>query len=537
MKQPLQQNLVLPSPQRDSKTSSRRFLFYTTSFGGTTNQWLLASLLVSINHNLKGTPLFDVIVVTDDEGARVLRELLPTMSLSIEVIVASAPNQRYGPTWVRYMIHALADLTPYTHVLYLDPDIWVASDLNSFFVKVARQATKRQPLLAFKDSNTDPKALNSDVGLEFYGGLIFEQKGMLERFASCHGFTTGILFFANTPRIEALFKDAPIAFKRFRRSNDGLKKFYKCDQPYVNFLAISRGLVNLGPLDSLVWNNPSGQDAGKATFFHFCGRIGNPDKPDKIATFVHELPTQPAEWAKLLKKLLVHEPQQGDGFPQTAVFQGSVSPPQNRDNATNQGNAARTDSNLPPINRQIPGQMTDRELERLMLLASQVPPGGVIVEIGCLYGLSTWHISKAARPGVTIFCLDPWQRTPWIVRLVEKPQNAPPFGRQAFERFTRDCNNIVMIQGFSPEVAKGWNLPVDMCFEDAVHENPILCENLSFWAGKLKAGSTMCGHDYSTQWPDVVSAADRLANSFCSQLTVVDTLWSVTKSKAVTGNS
>jgi hypothetical protein len=40
------------------------------------------------------------------------------------------------------------------------------------------------------------------------------------------------------------------------------------------------------------------------------------------------------------------------------------------------------------LNLSIPGQMTETELNRLIALASRVPPGGIIVEVGCLYGLS-----------------------------------------------------------------------------------------------------------------------------------------------------
>lgn len=75
------------------------------------------------------------------------------------------------------------------------------------------------------------------------------------------------------------------------------------------------------------------------------------------------------------------------------------------------------------LNRDIPGQMSDAELERLIELARSVPQNGIIVEVGSLYGLSSWHLSKYCAQGVTVFCIDPWQREKWIVDLVEIPQN------------------------------------------------------------------------------------------------------------------
>jgi len=114
------------------------------------------------------------------------------------------------------------------------------------------------------------------------------------------------------------------------------------------------------------------------------------------------------------------------------------------------------------LNLSIPGQMTETELHRLMELARRVPPGGIIVEVGCLYGFSSWHISKACQPGVTLFCVDPWERAKWIVDLVEKLQDAPPFSKQAFAHFTRDCDDILIIQGYSPQIARGWKLGIDL---------------------------------------------------------------------------
>ena len=181
------------------------------------------------------------------------------------------------------------------------------------------------------------------------------------------------------------------------------------------------------------------------------------------------------------------------------------------------------------LNRDIPGQMSDAELERLIELARSVPPNGIIVEVGCLYGLSSWHLSKFCSPGVTIFCIDPWRRERWVVDLVEIPQNAPPFSAEAFSHFTSDCDNIVMIPGYSPNIARGRNLTIDMYVEDAVHTNPILRNNLRFWTERVRPGGIVSGHDYTSLWPDVINEVDSLAAEFDSSVLLVDTLWSFRK--------
>jgi hypothetical protein len=181
------------------------------------------------------------------------------------------------------------------------------------------------------------------------------------------------------------------------------------------------------------------------------------------------------------------------------------------------------------INRQIPGQMTDTELGRLIELARMVPTNGIIVEVGCLYGLSSWHLAKHCAAGATVFCIDPWCREQWIIELVEQPQQAPIFSRAAFESFVADCSNMVIIQGRSPQVARGWQLPVDLYFDDAVHINPVLNQNISFWTHHVRQGGVISGHDYCLQWPDVALEADRLAENLGSTVQIVGTVWSVIK--------
>jgi len=185
------------------------------------------------------------------------------------------------------------------------------------------------------------------------------------------------------------------------------------------------------------------------------------------------------------------------------------------------------------LNRSIPGQMTDSELRRVIALAQAVPENGVIVEVGSLYGLCSWHLAKSCAPGVTVFCIDPWERQPWIVEQVEGPNKAPPFGRAAFEQYTADCDNIVVVQGYSPRVARGWHLPIDLYVEDAVHTNPVLSANIKFWGGMVRPGGVISGHDYTSIWPDVIQEANTLARVWDSALSVTDTLWSIPKPKPI----
>ena len=178
------------------------------------------------------------------------------------------------------------------------------------------------------------------------------------------------------------------------------------------------------------------------------------------------------------------------------------------------------------IDLSIPGQMTEGELRGIEALAKSAPEKACIVETGSLFGLSSFTWATSAPEGSTVYCIDPWVREPWIIELVEKAiPGCPPFGRDAFEKFTAGCKNIIPLQGYSPGDFRNWNTPVDIFFDDAIHENPYLRRNLRFWLTFMKPGGIMCGHDYSAEWPDVVTEVDKLAHELGVKVQTCERLW------------
>lgn len=71
-----------------------------------------------------------------------------------------------------------------------------------------------------------------------------------------------------------------------------------------------------------------------------------------------------------------------------------------------------------------------------------------------------------------------------------------PFSRKAHEYYTRDCPNIVRVEGFSPDsVNRWWCTPIDLYFDDSVHEEPGLSRNWDFWVKWVKPGGIVCGDE------------------------------------------
>ena len=177
------------------------------------------------------------------------------------------------------------------------------------------------------------------------------------------------------------------------------------------------------------------------------------------------------------------------------------------------------------LNASIPGQIAPVELERLAQLAHRVPSNGCVVEVGSLFGLSSWTLAKNARANVTVYCIDPWVREPWMAEA--EAQAGQTVSLATFERNTAEVSNIIPLPGYSPRDFRGWRRSIDLVFEDSVHSNPVLNENLAFWIQFIVPGGVISGHGYSDAFPDVRAEVNDLANKLGQEVTVVGTLWSI----------
>lgn len=160
-------------------------------------------------------------------------------------------------------------------------------------------------------------------------------------------------------------------------------------------------------------------------------------------------------------------------------------------------------------------------------MARSVPKNGVIVEVGPLFGSSTWVLAKNAHPSVRVFSIDTWEPAPWIEKIEEKYRGCLPFSKQAFLHYIKDCPNVTAIQGWSPDVVKDWSLPIDMFFDDATHGDPGFSENVDFFLPFVKPGALLCGDDYSDRWPDIVSVVDRLGARWGTVPEVSGRVWAL----------
>ncbi len=175
------------------------------------------------------------------------------------------------------------------------------------------------------------------------------------------------------------------------------------------------------------------------------------------------------------------------------------------------------------INRSIPGQLREDEQVAIALIATLIPKGGKIIEVGSLLGRSSWIWAKNADPSVSVYCIDPWVGGGNFTKLASDANQT--FSLEQFRSNVADCQNVVPLQGYSPRDFMYWKDPIDLYFEDAVHTDPILAENLKFWGEKLVPTGILCGHDYTPRFPDVQRGAKAAAERLGRRLRLIGSFW------------
>jgi len=149
----------------------------------------------------------------------------------------------------------------------------------------------------------------------------------------------------------------------------------------------------------------------------------------------------------------------------------------------------------------IPGYMSEEELQSISEIAAQVPENGVIVELGSYKGRSAVAWASSCHPSVTAYCID-----------VFAPMDfSEPDFFDEFKENTKHLPNIVQIRGLCPMILDYPGDSIDVFFNDAAHYNPNDWKNIEYFRKYIKPGGLLMGHDYQVnQFPDVVINVRRL---------------------------
>jgi len=148
------------------------------------------------------------------------------------------------------------------------------------------------------------------------------------------------------------------------------------------------------------------------------------------------------------------------------------------------------------------GLMNYDEKFLLIQLSRSLAPNSVIVEVGSYLGSSA-AIMSLANPEVDIHCFDPFEDSD--PRQVDGWQNTflaqalgpdTPRTLEGVQALLKDFPRIHLHQGYSPWDFLDWTTPVDLYFEDGMHQDPEFAANIDFWSSKIKVGGLMAIHDH-----------------------------------------
>lgn len=174
----------------------------------------------------------------------------------------------------------------------------------------------------------------------------------------------------------------------------------------------------------------------------------------------------------------------------------------------------------------IPGWANKDILNALGVHSSQIEDNGVILEIGGLFGRSTYMIGHSKKPSVKLITIDNWPTminstfhdgrcgADQLILLNSKIENDFIEGADFFKlwkEFTKDIeNNIGMrIPAESPNI----DFPmIDFIYHDAGHEYEEVYSDLVHWFPKLKQNGILIVDDYDpASFPGVIQAVDQFA--------------------------
>jgi len=183
------------------------------------------------------------------------------------------------------------------------------------------------------------------------------------------------------------------------------------------------------------------------------------------------------------------------------------------------------------INTKIPGWNSSQILDVISAYASNVPDNGNILELGALFGRSTYSLGHNKRDSVRLTVIDIWSRillsnhtevnyhdgragVTELALLSSKLRPNP--GRlesidfvDLHKSYVGDIVNAEFIQGLTS--MDNENFPMfDFIFHDAGHSYEDVYADLVHWFPKLKVEGNLILDDYDTHnFPDLIRAVDK----------------------------
>ncbi len=150
----------------------------------------------------------------------------------------------------------------------------------------------------------------------------------------------------------------------------------------------------------------------------------------------------------------------------------------------------------------IPGFLYPREIAHLYALASEIPQGGTVVELGCYRGKSTTALAYGAQSqSGKLHTIDPFEGV-----MVGNIEVSKGYANEVIDRIQRlSYGSLFTLHvGYSHEVVKDWQRGrIDLLFIDAEHSYESVARDLADWSPLVTDTGRIALHDHNSNWPGV----------------------------------
>jgi len=144
------------------------------------------------------------------------------------------------------------------------------------------------------------------------------------------------------------------------------------------------------------------------------------------------------------------------------------------------------------------GWMTDAQAQALWDAASRLEPPATVVEIGSFQGRSTIVLASAAKPGVTVYAIDPHAGNDRGPQEIEGFEEAAQGDHETFLRNLEEAgvrDRVTHLRAFSDAALGDVEGPIDVLYIDGAHRYQPALRDIRQWGDRVRDGGTLLIHD------------------------------------------
>lgn len=161
---------------------------------------------------------------------------------------------------------------------------------------------------------------------------------------------------------------------------------------------------------------------------------------------------------------------------------------------------------------QIEGLLVPGQEKALMVLASALKKKSTIVEIGSFKGKSTACLAFGSPKTAKVYAIDTFEGNK-----KDFLEGVQFMGKNFYDEFVENLERvglfykIVPLKGFSANIGKKWDKPIDLLFIDGSHVYEDVKQDFELFYPWVKPGGMVVFHDVDQKFPGVKKVWDEIS--------------------------